>query len=108
MKPKIVIGTGLIALLSAGAAAFGVGAIGTSEPAPAEETEAAEAPADPAVTLPSVSPEAQVEAERLVDISQVISEITQEALERPREERMTPEEARELILGRMGELEVRP
>lgn len=108
MKLKIVSGIALVAVLLAGVAAFAFGADGASEPAPEESTEAAEMPASPAVTLPSMPAEIQQEAQLLVGVNQVIAEVTKEAMERPKDERMTPEEIRALIRERIAQLGVRP
>lgn len=108
MKLKIVSGIALVAVLLAGVAAFAVGADGASEPASKESTETVEIPASPAVPLPSMPAEIQQEAQLLVGVNQVIAEVTKEAMERPKDERMTPEEIRALIRERIAQLGVRP
>lgn len=108
MKLKIVSGITLVAVLLAGVAVMAVGADGKSEPTSKESTEAAETPASPVVPMPSMPAEIQQEAQLLVGVNQVIAEVTKEAMERPRDDRMTPEEVRALIRQRIAELGVRP
>lgn len=108
MKLKILSGIALVAVLLAGVAVLAIGADGTSEPASKEATEAAEMPASPTVPLPSMPAEIQQEAQLLVGVNQVIAEVTKEAMERPKDERMTPEEVRALIRERIAELGVSP
>lgn len=112
MKLKIVSGVVLIAVLVAGVGVLAVGADGASKPESKESaeapTEAAETPDSPLVPLPSMPAELQQEAQLLVGVNQVIAEVTKEAMERPKDDRMTPEEVRALIRERIAELGVRP
>lgn len=108
MNPKMMIGVGLIALLSIGGAAFAVSGVGTSEPASTDSAETAAQQEGPVVPVPSMPAELQEDAQRLIEVNQIISEVTQEALDRPKDDRMTPEEVGALVRERIAELEVRP
>lgn len=69
------------------------------------ETSASASAAIPEIQLPEGASE---DAKRLVEINQVIAEVTGEAIKRPKDQRMSSEEISQLIQTRIEEISVRP
>jgi hypothetical protein len=103
MRTKLV-GAGLILVVLAGVVAFAVLRDTTATDA-SSSTEAAED--QKAAPEPAPSPATAEEARLLLEINQVIAEVTKEAIERPKDQRMTKEEINALITSRIEELKAR-
>ena len=69
------------------------------------ETSAKASGAIPEIELPEG---ASKDAQKLVEINQIIAEVTQEAINRPKDQRMSSEEISQLIRTRIEEISVRP
>lgn len=64
-------------------------------------------PGLPAIPTPSLSPGSE-EAARALEIQRIIFEVTQEAIKRPKDDRMSAEEIEAAINTRITELKARP
>lgn len=108
---KIVAGIGVAVLLVvAGLFAFQV--LDSDEepaspaPTPSESREAS--PTETPLVLPTASlPAGADDARLLMEINQVIFQVTQEAAQRPSDQRMTAEEINQLIRSRIEEIRAR-
>jgi hypothetical protein len=113
MKKIIIAGTCLIALLAAGVTAFVANKEtpaakhpSTSASAAAHETKVSGGNSEAVVPSVAVPADAE-EAKLLMEINQMILQVTQEALERPKDQRMSAEEISAMVRSRVEELESR-
>ncbi|MDQ4148518.1 MAG: hypothetical protein M3164_00755 [Actinomycetota bacterium] len=109
---KLVVGICVVAVLIAG----GIAAFVASRSKPAGQERPAQATSADAsktsnqgsnLVLPgagAVDPNDPEQVKRLKEVNQVIFEVTQEALKRPKDQRMTPEEISALVRARIQEL----
>lgn len=103
--------TFLIAVvLMAALAGCGDGADDSDSPKAAASAGSTETSAKASTAIPEIElPEGASEhAKRLVEINQIIAEVTQEAINRPKDQRMSSEEISQLIRTRIEEISVRP
>ena len=109
---KIVAGICVAALLVV-AGFFALRALDSEDesasPAPSPSEEGPEATATPSpLVLPTASlPAGADDARLLMEINQAIFQVTQEAAQRPSDQRMTSEEINELIRSRIEEIRAR-
>lgn len=105
---KLVVGICLTAVLAAGGIAFAASNRGpeAKQTPPAEQASADTEKSDqtlpgvPTISLPADTDEAKA----LLQVQQMIAEVTREAMERPRADRMSAEEVKEMVLSRIEEL----
>ena len=109
MNKTVVISVVALAVLAVGAfSAFfvtkGDAAVPESAAAPASaDSSKSEAPVVPNLELPAGGEDAQL----LTEINQIILDVTQQAVNRPKEERMSSEEVAALIRSRIDDLKQR-
>lgn len=111
---KTVVGLGVLALLAIAAAMAFFTINGAEDSRSAVEVPLTDSPATssetpvlPALPTPSLNPGSE-DAERLMEINRIVFEVTQEAIARPKEDRMTREEIDALIRSRIEELDASP
>lgn len=103
---KVVAGICLASLLVvAGITAF---AANRDVPKSAASTDSKTSENDSQAAVPANSvPADEEDAKLLLEINEVIFQVTQEAIQRPNDQRMTPDEISALIRSRIEELEAR-
>jgi hypothetical protein len=108
---KIVAGIGVAALLMV-AGFFAFQMLDSDDESASPEPSVSESPEASATPTPLVLPTASLppgadDARLLMEINQVIFQVTQEAAQRPSDQRMTAEEINELIRSRIEEIRAR-
>lgn len=105
-KGMFVVAVVLVAAL----AACGNSGDDSAAPKAAASTAPAESSAKASAAIPEIElpEEASEDAKRIVELNKIIAEVTQEAINRPKDQRMSTEEVSQLIRTRIEEIGVRP
>lgn len=98
----LLVTAGVVGALLAGNRADSNPPAAAPSPSPAAATPAL--PALPAFPTPSTAGD-RPEARRLAEVNRIIAEVTEEAMQRPKDQRMTADQINELINSRIEQLQ---